>query len=204
MPEPEILKNLLKVEFKQGENKKWSFLTYYEDFLKRSLSGSQIDPKTGKSVSKAVCLKYQTTFEHLKNFEQIWHRKLDFDTMDLEFHADYLEYLSSKNLSQNTQGDHIKGIKAVLGEATEKGINKNLVFKSKYFTKPSEESESIYLNEKELQEIQSIELPGYLDRVRDMFLIGAFTGLRFSDFSILETKNIYNGFINIRCGYPGS
>lgn len=198
VPEPDILRDLLRIEFKQDESKKWNFLSYYEDFVKRSFSGGRIDPKTGKLVSKAMSLKYETTLRHLKKFDQTWSRKLDFDTIDLEFHTDYLEYLSSKGLSQNTQGDHIKCIKAILGEATEKRINANLIFKSRYFTKPSEESESIYLNEVELLEIQSLELPGYLDRVRDMFLIGAYTGLRFSDFSVLETKDIHHGFINIK------
>ncbi|MGH2642828.1 MAG: phage integrase SAM-like domain-containing protein [Chitinophagaceae bacterium] len=198
IPDPDTLKDLLKIEFKQEKNNGLTFLAYYEDFVRRSLSGGRIDPKTGKPVGKAICLKYETTLNHLKEFDNIWERRLDFDTIDLEFHADYLEYLSSKGLSQNTQGDHIKCIKAVLGEATEKKVNTNLVFQSRYFTKPSEESEGIFLNEEELREIQSLELPGYLDKVRDMFLIGAFTGLRFSDFSILETRNIYNGFINIR------
>lgn len=198
VPEPYMLINLLKIEFKQEKSKEYGFLSYYDDFVRRSFSGNRIDPKTGKTVGIAVCKKYKTTLEHLKKFDKAWHKKIDFDTIDLEFHTDYLAYLSSRGLSLNTQGDHIKCIKAVLGEATEKGINKNLVFKSRYFTKPAEESESIYLNEDELEEIQSLELPGYLDKVRDMFLIGAFTGLRFSDFSILDTKNIHHGFINIK------
>src|SRR5699024_2149 len=98
---------------------------------KRSFSGGRIDPKTGKPVGKAICKKYETTLNHLKKFEQIWSRELDFDTVDLDFHRDYLEYLSLQGLSQNTQGDHIKCIKAVLGEATEKKANTNMDFKSR-------------------------------------------------------------------------
>lgn len=37
-----------------------------------------------------------------------------------------------------------------------------------------------------------------LDRVRDLFLIGAYTGLRFSDFSRLEASNIEGNFIRLK------
>lgn len=39
VPEPDTLKSLIKTEFKQKKNKKWTFLMYYEDFVKRSFSG---------------------------------------------------------------------------------------------------------------------------------------------------------------------
>ena len=143
VPASEVLQKLIKAEFKQGKQQKWTFLSYYADFVNRSFSGNKIDPKTGKSVGKAICKKYQTTLEHLKRFDQFWHRNLDFDAIDLEFHKDYLEYLSAKKLSQNTQGDHIKCIKAVLGEATERKINDNLTWYLKLNTLPNPRNSQI-------------------------------------------------------------
>lgn len=59
----------------------------------------------------------------------------------------------------STTGDNIKRLKTILNEATEREINKNLAFRSKYFSKVNEETDSIYLNEKDLQEIESLDLP---------------------------------------------
>ena len=42
-----------------------------------------------------------------------------------------------------------------------------------------------------------------LDRVRDLFLVGCYTGLRFSDFSRLTPKNIADGFIEIEQSKTG-
>jgi hypothetical protein len=49
-------------------------------------------------------------------------------------------------------GDHIKCLKTILNEATERG-NKYMAFKSNDFSKLNEETDKIYPNEKELQEI---------------------------------------------------
>src|ERR1019366_6327808 len=109
-------------------------------------------------------------------------------------------YLTNRpTLSSNTIGDHIKRIKTVLNEATEKGINKNLAFRSRYFAKPSEAAESIYLTETEIVELEELDLTRdpKLERVRDLFLIGCYTGLRYSDCSILEPEHIKGGFIEI-------
>ncbi len=63
----------------------------------------------------------------------------------------------------------------------------------------SESTDSIYLNEKELSDIQLLDLSEHprLERVRDLFLIGCWTGLRFSDFSNITADNIKGDFIEI-------
>lgn len=50
----------------------------------------------------------------------------------------------------------------------------------------------MYLNLDEIKQIELLDLSHiqYLDRVRDMFLIGCFTGLRFSDFTQLKKSNL--------------
>ncbi|GEJ39389.1 hypothetical protein KU06062659_950002 [Flavobacterium psychrophilum] len=37
-----------------------------------------------------------------------------------------------------------------------------------------------------------------LEKVRDLFVFGCFTGMRFSNYSIIKKNDIYNGFINVR------
>ena len=84
-------------------------------------------------------------------------------------------------------------IKVFMNEATERGVNRNLTYKSKHFVKPTEKSEQIYLNEKELKSIIDLDLSvnEQLEQARDLFIIGAYTGLRVSDFNILTKNNIH-------------
>jgi integrase len=53
------------------------------------------------------------------------------------------------------------------------------------------------LTETEIKEIEAIDLTGNkkLESVRDLFLIGCYTGLRYSDYSILKPGQIKDGFI---------
>jgi integrase len=63
-----------------------------------------------------------------------------------------------------------------------------------------EEIDSIYLNESEIDHLYKFNFTEKksLEKVRDLFIVGCLTGLRFSDFSQLTPENIENGKIKIR------
>ncbi|MBI5371368.1 MAG: site-specific integrase [Sphingobacteriales bacterium] len=199
-PAPAILKPLIEGAMKKG-SERTTFISYFEDFVSRSFTGQRIDPKSKMPIRHGVAKGYQTTLNHLKTFAKVWKRKLDFETIDLEFHKDFTNYLTAAPvlLSANTVGSNIQRIKAVLAEATEKGVNSNRAYKSKYFVKQEEAVDTIYLDEGELKEMRALDLSKNprLENVRNQFLIGCYTGLRFSDFSILKPENIKDGFIRI-------
>ncbi len=128
-------------------------------------------------------------------------RKLEFDDITLDFYNEFKEYLiDTKNFSMNTVGKYIKTIKVFMNEATERGLNKKMDFKSKKFKVDNEESETIYLTESELKKMYDLDLSENtrLERVRDLFIVGCYTGLRFSDFSQIAPENIKNGDFHIR------
>jgi integrase len=200
IPSPAVLKPLIESALGGGPQKV-TFLDYFKAFADRSAAGDRINPKTGQPVKKTGAKGYTTTLNHLQEFNSVWNRKLDFDTVDVKFHQEFTAYLQGAPLllSANTTGSHIKRIKAVMAEATEGGVNSNMGFKSKYFIKQSEEADTIYLSAAELKDMQALNLSDSpkLDNVRDLFLIGCYTGLRFSDFSIFNPKTIVDGFIKI-------
>ncbi|MCB0745912.1 MAG: integrase catalytic domain-containing protein, partial [Ignavibacteriae bacterium] len=57
-----------------------------------------------------------------------------------------------------------------------------------------------YLNEQELQTLINLDLSKQkqLDRIRDLFIVGCYTGLRFSDFSQLRPEHIMGNTIRIK------
>ncbi len=167
---------------------------------------SFIDFFIDKSVRKANTVKsYVTLKNNLLDYQRDRNSVLTFEKIDIDFYYAFIDYLSkpkagiTKNsksksvtaLSINTIGTRIKILKTLLNEAVGMGISVPSDFKKKSFKKPNEETTSIYLNLSELTLLYNITgLPLYLEQVRDIFIIGCYTGLHFSDLTQISKKNI--------------
>lgn len=144
---------------------------------------------------------YNRAKAHLENYCKEYNKQLDFDNINLEFYNSFIGYLTKENYSQNTIGKQIKVLKTFLNEATDRGINTTLEYKKRKFKRPTEDTDKIYLNTDELELIYKLKIDRdkQLDEIRDLFIIGCYTGLRFSDFTQLKPENIeYGNKIRIR------
>jgi len=162
--------------------KKKSFLAFVENYIEES----KLNKREG------TIKVYNTTFKYLKEYSSKY-KTIDFENITLEFYNHYTAFLAQEHkLSANTVGKHIKTIKSFMNEATERGINENLEFRKKKFKTIREEADTVYLSIKELQQFEKLNLSATpkLDKVRDLFLIGCYTGLRFSDFTQIQPENI--------------
>lgn len=148
-----------------------------------------------KGIRNESTLKtYSNTLRHLTNFSNFQKRKFSFEDIDLEFYNSFVSYLTNElGFAQNTVGSQIKNLKTFLNEATERGLNKNVEYKKRKFKKVSEDTDKVYLNTVELEKMYRLDLSkkGKLDKVRDLFIIGCYTGLRFSDFIQIKQENIF-------------
>ena len=184
-PNNAILKKALEAELSGNilqANKKTLF-----EFIEGYIEESKLNKKSG------TIKVYNTTFKYLKEYAKKINKNIDFESITLEFYNQYTAYLAiDSNLSANTVGKHIKTIKSFLNEATERGYNQNLEFKKRKFKTLREEADTIYLNIEELKQMENIDLSSSprLEKVRDLFLIGCYTGLRFSDFTQIKPENI--------------
>jgi Phage integrase SAM-like domain/Phage integrase family len=179
---------------------KVTLFDFYEKLITQSQSGVRLNLKTGKPINGNTIKTYFTTLRHLREFASARKKKIDFNDINLSFYSEYTEYLmKTVKLSTNTIGKHIQILKLVMNEAMELGLNNNISHKSKRFAVLREKSDSIYLNKDDLLEIEQFDLSRYpkLERVRDLFLVGCYTGLRYSDYSILKPENIRDGLIEI-------
>lgn len=111
----------------------------------------------------------------------------------MDFYYLFIEYLESLDFSLNTIGKFIKQIKVFMNAATEENLNTNLSYRNRRFIKPSATSTDIYLSEIELKTIIDLDLTKEpkLDQARNLFIIGAYTCFRVSDFNSLSKENIY-------------
>lgn len=178
--------------------KQVTLFSFIREFIDKA--PTRINPKTGRPVCYKMVREYERTFHYLKGFAEHEKRNIDFSDIVLDFYHDFIGYLQSLNLAQNTIGKKIQTLKIFLNAATDAGVNTNMAFKSHRFTAINEESESIYLNDTELATLFELDLGKdvRLERVRDLFLVGCWTGLRFSDWNKVTPSNITNGNLKLK------
>ena len=197
------------------------FKEYLDELNNRKRDKSNTETKTYTNLSefatdyiksvestkkKNTLLQNKQTLGLLTAFETYKRKKITFEKVNLDFYNDFIEYLTNeKKYSINTIGKHIQNIKLFMNEATERGINTKFDYKSKRFKTTSENVESIYLSEVELNNICEHDFTDNkkLEQVRDLFIIGCYTGLRFSDFSQLKLVNIKNDQIKVKTQKTG-
>ncbi len=178
--------------------------------------------KTHVNTHRNVLAHRRKTLELLIEFEKKdYHRQLKFEDIDMNFYRRFRKYCDEKNYSENYFGSLIKNIKTVFREArivdklhTETGIE------HRDFKAISVAADTIYLTEDELMRIYRLEITpekiaeaipesdrrsysvqrkiAACELVRGRWLIGAFTGLRVSDFGRLGEINIDGDFIRVR------
>jgi integrase len=168
-------------------------------FIERQISESKA------LRSENTIKKYNTTLKHLKDYSDsrgIW---LEFKDINMRFYSDFHQYLViENNFTDNTFGKYIATLKAFLNTATEQGLNESKDYKSRRFKVLKEDVDKIYLTIDELNNIYKLDLRDNkkLERVRDMFVMECYLGLRFSDIGTLSSENIYTTdqgqFIKIR------
>lgn len=183
---------------KYEEHKPRTLFEFIQHFIDRT---DDRNPVSYKQVRE-----YNRTFYYLQEFCEEKGKEYDFADIDLEFYEDWVAWLQKKNLAKNTIGKKVQTLKIFLNFASEKEMPVNRQFKSHRFKNLSEESDTVYLNEKELDQLYKLDLsvtPGQ-EKVRDIFLIGCWTGCRFSDLPQVTRKNIKDGMIFITQGKTGN
>jgi site-specific recombinase XerD len=177
--------------------------TFIQDFIDKA--PSRVNSKSGTPVCYKMQREYERTFHYLKEYAKSQPRKLDFKDIDLDFYYSFVEYLQGLDLATNTIGKKIQTLKIFLNAASDLGYNDYKYYKSTRFVAITEESDSIYLTSDEIKQIYQHDFSDNksLDRIRDLFIVGCWTGLRFSDISQVTPEVIKDGLITIRQAKTG-
>lgn len=130
-------------------------------------------------------------------------RQPTFDDINYSFCEEFIEWMSDKSLCANTRGSHVKFVKAAMNEAYKNKLHQNTDFHS--FRKETEQVDAVYLTNEEVTKVAQLPLCGSHGLVRDIFILGCHTGMRFSDYSRLSMSDISDGvihFITQKCKAP--
>ncbi len=203
----DILKEYCDVFFNRNKPKAQnevylSFLDFFDWFIKHYKTHPS--PSTGKPLSSGTRRTYTNAYNIFKRFnDEVYN--IDYDQITLTFYDDFLNWGYGQDFSSNYIGTQIKILKTILNSATEKKFNKNLDYNTRYFRKPSELIDNIFLTQSEIDRFFNADLSSFkgkiengvritkqmLENSRDLFLIGCSTGLRVSDFNNLNESHLF-------------
>lgn len=157
------------------------------------------DAEQGKVLNDGERLKtgtvktYRQVYNYLVKFAANEKRK-DYETDELTaiWYDRFVSFLYGQGMNKNSVGKEIKCLKTILNkriphaqrgacELVERGKCKVL----------KEDVNNVYLNEEQLKVLAAHPFTGSLERVRDLFLMLAWTGQRYSDLEQLTAKNIH-------------
>lgn len=182
------------------ENQKLTFWGSYENFLYRMENGTRVHLEKGTPIAPKTIFQFHNLKRHLQNFERNTKFKIEFENIDMTFYKKFVDYLTIKlKLAPNTIGKLITNLKVYLREALEEGLTTNNIFTHRKFKSISFKSDTVYLTTDEIKALQELNLSGdpRYERVRDMFVVGCYTGLRHSDLSKIKPENINDGMIDM-------
>ena len=160
---------------------------------------------TKKPLTRGTLKTYNNSRNYLKRYLE--YKKINtfyFEDIDQNFYNDFINFGYQNNYTINYIGTTIQKLKTIIAHACEENVHTNKEFEKRYFAKLEEDINHPYLNEQELEAITNVELNNTLENnVRDIFLIGANTGLRVGDLvSFLKTPKLIQmegkKFINLK------
>lgn len=180
------------------KSKNITLFEYIEDFIIRASKGRRFN-SNGAPLKPSIIKEYRTSFKYLQQFAERYFEP-DFANIDMTFYVDYVSFLREHNLNDNTIGKRIKTLKTFLNAATDEGFNTHFKYKNKQFKTLETESENIYLNKPELNRLSNLDLNStpHLERVRDLFVVACYTGLRFSDLHKIHSDEITDDIVFIK------
>ncbi|MFM6994735.1 MAG: site-specific integrase [Sediminibacterium sp.] len=186
---PKNMANQKGIELSKG-----SFIGFVDQFILDCESGQRLSPKRQKLKSSSIA-SYKTTKGYLMKYEvqkNLFLTLKDFSQSDIDKFSDFL--IIDEEFAMNTHAKCMMDLLQIIKYAVKlKKIPASKLVELEFDTR-REETDSIYLTEEEI--LQLLEIKDFDDpvheQVRDVFVLGCFTAMRFSDYSTIDPAAIRN------------
>lgn len=195
-PEPDELKAALDVATGRAQSRRVDLLGFAAAYIGSEEGRFNSDRKT--LFHKATLSRFRVTLELLKEFaahreKRATPRPVQFSTIDPDFITGFTVFLTkTKGFAANTVVKYGRTLRLFLRRAKDAGHEVNDQVFSRRLSLKEEASDQIYLNELELDALYRLNLANSprLERARDLFIVGAWTGLRFGDLSRVQPEHV--------------
>ena len=189
----DIARQRFDEEFKNIKIKD-DFFRIYDEFIQE-----KENDYSGNSISKSTKDRYDYNKRLLQDFQDYYKLKLRLGNFDDKIYNKFLKYcIEIKDHSANTVHRNVGLLKTFLYWALSKKYTYNNNFIN--FKKPPKfRTDEIALNYQQVEEIYLYDFSKNkrLERVRDLFVFGCVTGMRFGNYSRISKQDIQGDFIRV-------
>lgn len=191
----ENIRNEFNLEFKRVKAISNKFFEVYDLFLQMKLAD-----RTDEANSDSTIKRYKYNRKLLLAYQTYSKKQLHFNNINTDFYNSFIDYcVTIKKHSANTLSRNIGLFKTFMYWA----FNNNHTYKAdfKNFKNVKKEiTNEVALTLDQVNEVFQFDLSQNrrLERVRDLFVFGCSTGMRFSNYSKIKESDIENNYINVR------
>ncbi len=173
---------------------KETLIGFIDQFVQDCEAGIRLSPKRQRLKPSSIG-SYKTTKGYLLKFQEQTKKVLtlkDFSQTDIDKFSDFL--IIDEEFAMNTHAKSMMDLLQIIKYAVKlKKIPAAKMIELEFDTR-REETDSIYLTEDEI--LQLLAIKDFDDtvheHVRDVFVVGCFTAMRFSDYSMIDSSAIRN------------
>lgn len=193
----ELTVNILKQRFDEKFKKvtvNSDFFRIYQEFL-----DEKENDYTGNAISNSTLKRYKCNKTLLEDFERNCKTKVTLGKFDDKLYNKFLKFcIEEKKHSANTLHRNVGLLKTFLLWA----LNKKYTYNNNFiaFKKPAKfTTDEIALNYEQVELIYNYDLSKNkrLEKVRDLFVFGCTTGMRFGNYSTISKSDVDGNFIRV-------
>ena len=145
--------------------------------------------------------RYRLLAKRLDIFQEEYRYSLFSDSLTMSVCDEFVYFLKKLNLRHNTIRSIFAQLKVVTSRLKRDGF---LVNSDVYdICLKEEEVDTVYLSSSEIDRLLSLKLNKENKIIRDVFVIGCYTGLRYSDLSRLDKDNFIGDVLRMRTRKTG-
>tara|TARA_X000000950_G_scaffold104742_1_gene132036 strand:+ start:2632 stop:3825 length:1194 start_codon:yes stop_codon:yes gene_type:complete len=181
----EELKKRLNQRFKHVFVKKTTLIDHLDAFIEEKVSFGKYQNRT---IDK---------YNALKN--KIIYFKKDAKLTDInkKFMIDFINFLRLEhNMTDITLNRNIGYLKTFLKWCRYSGIKLDETYNQ--VTVSTRDADHVHLSKEQVQTLENLSLNKTLNKYRELFLIGVYSGQRFSDYTVFKKSDVVNGRIEKR------
>jgi len=160
----------------------------FSDFIVNTVT------RKSKRMGDKYIASYRTLVFHINNFSKLYNVNIFTNSINEEFLDDFIVYLEERDLKQNYIKSLITLTKTMVKKAGSYGYAVDVTYDD--IVLDDEEIFSVYLSMNEITRIYYYKgLSKKQQHIRDLFVVGCLTALRYSDYSTLTKINFGDDYI---------
>lgn len=154
--------------------------------------------KRSRRKSEHYAAVYDAIIKHIDNFSEEFDCDIFTNSVTAEFLDDFIIYLEDQGLRHNTIVGYIQKAQSLVRRASQYNYAVDTTYDE--IDLREEPTNAVFLSMNEITRIYYYKFEHQdkrkaKERIRDLFVIGCLTALRYSDYSMLTKENFQGGYI---------